>query len=256
MAKREGKLGGKVAIVTGAGQGVGKGIALALASEGASIVVAGKTEAKLVVTCGEIERRGARAIPVACEVGKSEDIDACVAATVAAFGGVDILVNNAQSVPLGKLNEVSEKAFEAGWRTGPLATFRFMRACYPHLKARRGVVVNLASGSGFRPDPIGYGAYAAVKEATRTLSRAAACEWGPDGIRVLVIVPLAMSPGMVMWTEMVPEEAKAFMETVPLRRGGDCENDIGRAVAMLCSDDAGYITGTTIMLDGGQAYLR
>jgi NAD(P)-dependent dehydrogenase (short-subunit alcohol dehydrogenase family) len=235
---------------------VGKGIALALASEGASIVVAGKTESKLHDTCREIEQRGARAVPVLCEVGKSEQIDACVAKTLEAFGRIDILVNNAQSVPLGKLNDVSEKAFEAGWRTGPLATFRFMRACYPHLKASRGVVINLASGSGFRPDPIGYGAYAAVKEATRTLSRAAACEWGPDGIRVLVIVPLAMSPGMVMWTEMVPDEAGEFMKTVPLGRGGDCEKDIGRAVAMLCSDDAGYITGTTIMLDGGQAYLR
>lgn len=260
MTKVDGKSGrkltGKVAIVTGSGQGVGKGIALALASEGAAIVVAGKTESKLHDTCREVEQRGVRALPVLCEVGKPEQIDACVAKTLEAFGRIDILVNNAQSVPLGKLNDVSEKAFEAGWRTGPLATFRFMRACYPHLKASRGVVVNLASGSGFRPDPIGYGAYAAVKEATRTLSRAAACEWGPDGIRVLVIVPLAMSPGMVMWTEMVPDEATAFMQTVPLRRGGDCEKDIGRAVAMLCSDDAGYITGTTIMLDGGQAYLR
>ena len=256
MTKADGKLAGKVALVTGAGQGVGQGIAFALAAEGAAIVVAGKTESKLVSTCAEIVRRGGRAAPVVCEVGKPEQIDACVAAALAAFGGIDVLVNNAQSVPLGRVLDVSEKAFEAGWRTGPLATFRFMRACYPQLKARRGVVINLASGSGFRPDPIGYGAYAAVKEATRTLSRAAACEWGPDGIRVLVIVPLAMSPGMVMWTEMVPDEAAAFMDTVPLRRGGDCEQDIGRAVAMLCSDDAAYITGTTIMLDGGQAYLR
>ena len=256
MKKADGNLAGKVAIVTGAGQGVGRGIALALATEGAAVVVAGKTESRLHDTCAEIARRGARAVPVICEVGKSEQIDGCVATTLAELGRIDILVNNAQSVPLGKLNEVSEKAFEAGWRTGPLATFRFMRACYPHLKASRGVVVNLASGSGLRPDPIGYGAYAAVKEATRTLSRAAACEWGPDGIRVLVIVPLAMSPGMQTWTEMVPDEARAFMETVPLRRGGDCEKDVGRAVAMLCGDDAGYITGTTIMLDGGQAYLR
>ena len=253
MAKR---LEGKTAIVTGAGQGVGRGIALALAGEGAAVVVAGRTEAKLVDTCAEIERRGGLAVPVVCEVGKSEDITACVRITVETFARIDILVNNAQSVPLGRINDVSEKAFDAGWQTGPMAAFRFMRACYPRLKETCGVVVNLGSGAALRTDPGGYGAYAAVKEAIRTLTRAAACEWGPDGIRVLSIVPLAMSPGMVMWSEMVPEEAGAFMETVPLRRGGDCEQDIGRAVAMLCSDDAAYITGTTIMLDGGQAYLR
>jgi meso-butanediol dehydrogenase/(S,S)-butanediol dehydrogenase/diacetyl reductase len=253
MSKR---LEGKTAVVTGAGQGVGRGIALALAAEGAAVVVAGKTESKLVDTCAEIERRGGLAVPVVCEVGKSDNIEACIRVTVETFARIDILVNNAQSVPLGRINDVSEKAFESGWRTGPLAAFRFMRACYPHLKDTRGVVVNLASGAALRTDPGGYGAYAAVKEAIRTLGRAAACEWGPDGIRVLSVIPLAMSPGMVMWTEMVPDEAHAFMETVPLRRGGDCEQDIGRAVAMLCSDDAAYITGTTIMLDGGQAYLR
>jgi len=250
------KLEGKVAIVTGAGQGVGRGIALALSAEGAAVIVAGKTESKLVDTCEEITLRGGLAVPVVCEVGKSDDIDACVRETLHAFGRIDILVNNAQSVPLGRLSEVSEKALDAGWRTGPLATFRFMRACHPHLKKQGGVVINLATGAAMRNDLAGYGAYAAVKEATRTLSRAAACEWGVDGIRVLVIVPLAMSPGMEMWTEMVPDEARAFMATVPLRRGGDCEKDVGRAVAMLCSDDAAYITGTTIMLDGGQAYLR
>jgi meso-butanediol dehydrogenase/(S,S)-butanediol dehydrogenase/diacetyl reductase len=250
------KLDGKVAIVTGAGQGVGQGIALALATEGAAVIVAGKTESKLVATCDEITRRGGLGVPVVCEVGKSADIDACVHETLHAFGRIDILVNNAQSVPLGRLNEISDKALEAGWRTGPVATLRFMRACYPHLKKQGGVVINLATGAALRNDLAGYGAYAAVKEATRTLSRAAACEWGADNIRVLVIIPLAMSPGMQVWTEMVPEEAHAFMQTVPLRRGGDCEKDVGRAVAMLCSDDAAYITGTTIMLDGGQAYLR
>jgi len=250
------KLEGKVAIVTGAGQGVGQGIALALATEGAAVIVAGKTESKLIATCDEIARRGGLGVPVVCEVGKSADIDACVHETLHAFGRIDILVNNAQSVPLGRLNEVSDKALEAGWRTGPVATLRFMRACYPHLKKQGGVIVNLATGAALRNDLAGYGAYAAVKEATRTLSRAAACEWGADNIRVLVIIPLAMSPGMQMWTEMVPDEARAFMQTVPLRRGGDCEKDVGRAVAMLCGDDAAYITGTTIMLDGGQAYLR
>jgi len=250
-----GTLDGKRAIVTGAGQGVGRGIALALAGEGCAVAVAGRTEAKLVDTCGEIARRGGRAVPVVCEVGDAEQISRCVATTLSELGGVDILVNNAQVVPLGRLLDVDEAAFRAGWETGPLATLRFMKACHPHLTGG-GAIVNLGTGAALRPDPIGYGAYVAVKEAIRALTRAAACEWGPDGIRVNAIIPLAMSPGMEMWVEHRPEEAAAFMATVPLGRGGDCERDIGRAVAMLVGPDGGYITGTTLMLDGGQGYLR
>jgi NAD(P)-dependent dehydrogenase (short-subunit alcohol dehydrogenase family) len=95
-----------------------------------------------------------------------------------------------------------------------------------------------------------------VKEAIRSLTRAAAVEWGPDGIRVNSIIPLAMSPGMAWWVENRPEESGAFMATVPLGRGGDCERDIGRAVVSLVGPDGSYITGTTLMLDGGQAFLR
>jgi len=250
-----GVLDGKVALVTGAGQGVGQGIALALATEGCAVAVAGRTESKLVTTCEEISARGARAIPIACEVGDAAQIEACVKRTVDELGTVDILVNNAQSVPLGKLLDVTDDAFDAGWQTGPLATLRFMRACHPHLKGG-GLIVNLATGAALRPDPIGYGAYAAVKEAIRTLTRAAACEWGPDGIRANSIIPIGMSPGMKMWSQFAPEECEAFMSTIPLGRGGDCEKDIGRAVVLLASEGASYITGTTLMLDGGQAYLR
>lgn len=248
-------LDGKRALVTGAGQGVGRGIALALASEGCAVAVAGRTVAKLEKTCGEIGARGGRAIPVQCDVTEAPQIAACVEATLAGLGGVDILVNNAQIVPLGTLLEVGEEAFEAGWRSGPLATLRFMRACHPYLRGG-GSIVNLGTGASIRPDPVGYGAYAAVKEAIRSLTRAAAFEWGPDGIRVNAIIPLATSPGLEHWIATRPEEAKAFLATVPLGRAGDCEADIGRAVVMLVSPYGSYITGSTMMLDGGQAYLR
>ena len=248
-------LDGKIAIVTGAGQGVGRGIALALAGAGATVAVAGRTEAKLEDTAGEIERRGGRALAIGCEVGEAAQIERCVATTVERFHTIDILVNNAQAVPLGKILGVSDQAFEIGWQTGPLAVLRFMRACHPHLKDG-GCIVNLASGAGLRPDPVGLGAYAAIKEAIRSLTRAAAVEWGPDGIRVNAIIPLANSPGMDGWTRAFPDEAKAFLATVPLGRVGDCEDDIGRAVVALVGPDLGFVTGTTLMLDGGQAYLR
>ncbi len=250
-----GKLDSKVAIVTGAGQGVGLGISLALASEGADVVAAGRTLEKVEAAAEAIGGRGVRTLALRCDVGKSEDIDECVSRTLEEFGTVDILVNNAQMVPLGSLLEVSDKAFEGGFRTGPLAALRLMRACHPHLKDG-GVVVNIGSGSALRPDPAGFGAYAAVKEATRSLTRAAASEWGPDGIRVNSIIPVAMSPGMELWSEMVPDQYEEFMKSIPLGRGGDPELDIGRAVAFLCGPDASYITGTTLMIDGGQAYLR
>lgn len=250
-----GILTGKTAIVTGAGQGVGRGIALALASEGCAVAVAGRTLAKLEAVAKEIAGRGARAHPIVCEVGDAAQIEACVAKTLDVFGGIDILVNNAQEVPLGKLLDVSDEAFRAGFESGPLASLRFMRACHPHLSGG-GCIVNLGTGAALRPDPVGYGAYSAVKEATRALTRAAAVEWGPDGIRVNAIIPLALSPGMEIWMKSRPQEAEAFMSTVPLRRGGDCELDIGRAVVMLVGPAGAYITGSTLMLDGGQGYLR
>jgi NAD(P)-dependent dehydrogenase (short-subunit alcohol dehydrogenase family) len=129
-----------------------------------------------------------------------------------------------------------------------------MVACRPYLR-EGGVIVNLGTGASFRPDPMGYGAYAAVKEATRALTRAAACEWGPEGIRVVTIVPLASSDALEGWAAARPEEASAFFATVPLGRAGDCESDIGRAVVFLCGPDARYITGTTLTIDGGQAFL-
>ncbi len=177
-----------------------------------------------------------------------------VAQTVARFGGLDILINNAQEVPNGRLLEVSDEAFLAGFESGPLATFRLMKLAHPQMVARGGgVIVNLASSAGIRWDMSGYGAYGAVKQATRVLTRAAAAEWGRQGIRVLTIAPHAESPGLKWWIANNPDEAEAFFRTIPLGRIGKLEEDIGRAVAALCGPDMAYLTGATIPLDGGQA---
>lgn len=248
------QLTGKTALVTGAGQGVGQGIALALARAGATVVVSGRTESKLEATCAAIAEAGGQAIAVPANVKSADALMALVEQTVAHTGALDILVNNAQEVPLGALLEVSDEAFAAGFESGPLASFRLMKLAHPHMKARGGgTIFNLASSAGIRWDMTGYGAYAAVKQAIRSLTRAAAAEWGRDNIRVLTIAPHAASPGLKGWIENNPEEAEAFFRTIPLGRVGDCEQDIGAAVVALCAPGMGYLTGATIPLDGGQA---
>ncbi|WP_024794775.1 SDR family NAD(P)-dependent oxidoreductase [Tomitella biformata] len=249
-----GTLDGKVALITGAGQGIGQGIAFALAKEGASIAVLGRTERKLVDTCAELVKLGVRAEPITCDVSKLDALEPAVAKTVDLFGGVDILVNNANSSALGSLLDIDLAAVELAFNTGPLAALHLMRACHPHMKARGGgSIINMVTSAAVRWDVSGYGAYAASKEAMRSFSRTAASEWGPDGIRVNAVAPHAMSPGLKWWTENRPEEAAEFVKTIPLGRIGECEEDIGRAVVFLCGPDARYLTGATIPLDGGQA---
>jgi NAD(P)-dependent dehydrogenase (short-subunit alcohol dehydrogenase family) len=190
---------------------------------------------------------------VVCDVVKTDDIDRTVAKAVTEFGGVDILVNNAYDGAFEPLLSMSDDAFMRGIHSGPLASFRFMRACHPHMKARGGGhVINLATSAAVRWDSSNYGAYAVAKQGVRALTRAAAAEWGPDGIRVNTIAPLALSPALEHWTKTDPE-APTFFKSVPLRRVGDCEQDIGRAVVAVVSSDMAYLTGATIPLDGGQA---
>lgn len=243
-------LSGKVAIVTGGGQGVGFGIARALTAAGARVMLSGRTEATLAAAAAELE--GARFLVAdGCD---PTALSALLDATLAAFGGIDVLVNNAQQVPLGRLAEVTDEAFIAGFESGPLAAFRLMKLVAPHLKARGGgTIFNLVTSAGIRWDMAGFGAYGAVKQAMRVLTRAAASEWGPDGIRVLSIAPHALSPALEAWIAANPDDARAFFRTIPLGRIGDPERDIGRMVALLAGEEAGYLTGATIPLDGGQA---
>lgn len=248
-------LAGKVAIVTGAGQGVGQGIALALAAAGARVALLGRTVRKLEETRRRIQDRGGEAEAIACDVKAQASLAQAVQAVVERFGAIDILVNNAQEVPNGPLLEVTDEGFEAGWQSGPLAVFRLMKLCHPHLKQRGGCIVNLASSAGKHWDASGVSCYGAVKEAVRQLSRGAACEWGQDGIRTNIILPLAESPALKQWASERPAKAKAFFDRIPLRRLGDPELDIGRCVVALCSDDCRYVNGQSIGLDGGQAFL-
>ncbi|GLR66079.1 short-chain dehydrogenase [Acidocella aquatica] len=227
---------------------------MALVAAGARVAISGRTAAKLEETCRLIAERGGQALAVRGNVKDPRELPAMVEQVAAWGGGVDILVNNAQEVPAGRLLEVSDEAFVAGFESGPLASFRLMKLVYPHMVAQGGgVIFNLVSSAAARWDMTGYGAYGAVKQAMRVLTRAAAAEWGREGIRVLAIAPHAESPGLKRWIAHNPDEAEAFFRAIPLGRVGRLEEDIGRAVVALCGPELGYLTGATIPLDGGQA---
>ena len=245
-----GLLDGKIAIVTGGGQGVGKGIALALGAEGATVAVLGRTLEKCERTVAEITARGGRGIALSCNVGRREEVDATVARIAADLGRIDILVNNAHtSRPMVPLTETSDKDVAIAFQ-GFHGALYFMQACFAHLCESRGSVFNLGSSAGTRGD-VGFTAYAAAKEAVRAISRVAAREWGEHGINVNVISPYSDSPGIEYMIENVPGFVDELTAQTTLRRIGRSELDVGRTVAFLASDGGSYITGQTINVDGG-----
>jgi NAD(P)-dependent dehydrogenase (short-subunit alcohol dehydrogenase family) len=247
-------LDGKVALVTGGGQGIGQGICVALASEGAAIAVVGRTESKLRTTCKQIEGRGGTAAPIVCDVGHTDDVADAVAATVSEFGTVDILVNNAQDIRFGPLLTLDDADLQTLWTSGFVGTLAMMQQCHPHLRDG-GAIVNVGSGAVHAPQP-GIGGYAAVKAAITTLSRTAALEFADDGIRVNTIVPFALTPAVQTAFDANPRHRDAAIGSVPLGRIGDPQDDIGRAVVFLCGPNAAYITGTVLAIDGGETHLR
>jgi 2-hydroxycyclohexanecarboxyl-CoA dehydrogenase len=245
------RLDGCIALVTGAGQGIGRGVALALAKEGAKVALAGRTIAKCEAVAAELTELGAEALPLACDVSVRSDVDRAVTATVEAFGGLDVLVNNAQSSVQRSLEDTTDADVELAWQTGALGTFYAMQAALPHLRARGGgTIVNFGSSTAIEGNAT-FGSYAMAKEAIRGLSRVAAREWGRHGIRVNVIVPNALSPAAESFRDNSPERFARMQARIPLGRVGDPEDDIGRAVVALASADLTYMSGQTLMLTGG-----
>jgi len=251
-------LDGKVAIVTGAGSGVGRGIAIALARSGASVVASSRTVSKCEAAVAEIEAAGGAAIAVECDVTRPEHIAACVDRAIDTYGGIDILVNAADDPRVDvPFLELTDDVMRASWDTGVMGTVRCMQACVPHMLERgEGAIVNVASGAGLLA-PIGMAAYSAAQEAIRSLTRTAAVELGPIGVRMNVICPVASgSESLDRWIVRDPERLAAYVANTPLRRVGDPVDDVGEGVVFLCGPQSRYVTGTTLMLDGGRSYLR
>jgi NAD(P)-dependent dehydrogenase (short-subunit alcohol dehydrogenase family) len=237
----------RVIIVTGSGQGVGRGMANHLAKAGARVVVAEWNPEKMQRTCAELEGIGATVLGVEVDIQDHAQVEAMVAATVDRFGRVDGIINNAQTfranAPVATVDASDVDVF---YRSGVLGTLWAMQAVYPHMKAAGwGRIVNFGSSMG-RVGGAGFGAYNASKEAIRGLSRTAAKEWAADGIVVNVIAPAAAPPRAVG-----SDHYEEFMRTCPMGRNGDPELDIGPIALFLCSDACRYLTGQTFMVDGG-----
>lgn len=251
-----GRLSGKVAIITGGGQGVGLGIAQAFADAGAALVLSGRTVEKLQAVVPDLEGRGAKVAILGADVRSRADADKVVAFAVETFGGIDVLVNNAQSTFPGLMfRDYTDEHIAATVESGLYGAIYHMQAVRPHMAARGGgSIINFGSRQGIVAPP-GYSIYGATKEAIRGLSRVAARELGPEGIRVNVINPSAMSPAAWKWLTDFPEEAAKNLEEVSLRRWGDAEKDIGPVAVFLASDDSHYVSGQTINVDGGMVML-
>ena len=241
---------GKVIVVTGAGRGVGLGIARHLGRGGAKIVVAEWNPERLSVAVSELEDLGVDVLGVQTDIMVRDEIDAMVASSIERFGRVDGLVNNAQTFrPMAPMATVSDDDLDVFYRSGVGGTLAAMQAVYPAMAAQGwGRIVNFASSMGITGGR-GFGAYNASKEAVRALTRTAAREWAADGIVVNCIAPAAADHHGDAAKQS--EGYRTFVENCPMGRQGDPETDIGPIAWFLCSDACRYLTGHTFMADGG-----
>lgn len=241
-----------VTIITGGGKGIGYGLAQAFAEAGSNLVITGRTLSRLESAKERLEAEyGVKVLPIVADGADEAAIKDVVAQTIATFGKINTLVNNAQVSKSGlPLIEHTKEDLDLSIHSGLYAAFFYMRECHPYLKESKGSVINFASGAGLF-GKIGQSSYAAAKEGIRGLSRVAAAEWGPDGIRVNVICPLAMTESLMEWKENYPDLFAKTIQGIPLGRFADPKDDIGRVAVFLASEDAHYITGETITLQGG-----
>ncbi|WP_375194156.1 SDR family NAD(P)-dependent oxidoreductase [Sphingobium sp.] len=245
------QLEGKVAIVTGGARGVAKGVATAFVKAGAKVLIVDREAELGRETEAELKALGGEAAFMQVDLSDRAVLPTIVATALEGFGKLDILVNAAQASRQLPLAETPDEAMDLAFDTGFWPTFVLMRMAYPHLVASKGCVINFATGAAFDAIPM-QASYVAAKEAIRAISRVAASEWGPEGVRVNIICPFANSPGVQAWKEWAPDDYATQIDKVSLRRIGDCEKDIGSAAVFLASEAAAYITGHTLMVDGGQ----
>lgn len=255
LREGEGRLQGKVAIITGGAGGVGKGMAKAFVKEGARVAIIDLNEKAGQVTLQELQEYQPDCLFIQANLMEHDKLPGIVEHIANTLGAIDILVNNAHASKMVSIEKMDREALDLSFNTGFYPTLIFMQAALPYLKKTKGKIINLASGAGINGD-VNQGSYAAAKEAIRGISRVAANEFGSFGITVNLISPIAKSEGMLEWAKANPEYYQAMISQIPLNRLGELEEDIGRVAVFLASRDADYITGQTIMVDGGSVKLR
>ncbi len=244
------RLQNKVAIITGAGQGIGAVTACRMAEEGARVVLAARRLNLLDEVVARIAAAGGTAMACSCDVSDEEAVRQLVATTVQAYGKLDIVVNNAVLMVPGMLANHSTKAWHQNFRVSLDGAMFLMRESFTQLRANRGAVVNVASVCGLLGS-VGTAGYSAAKAGMIALSRNAAIEWGKQGVRVNTVIPgvFLTPPTLGLMPDAAAQEATA--KSLPLGRIGDpveCAN----AILFLASDEASYITGAELVVDGGR----
>ena len=248
-------LEGRRTLITGASSGIGRATALRFGAEGASVCVnyySDREKADADAVCGEVERSGGRAFSVQADVGDEKQVIAMVAAVVERFGGIDVLVNNAGIEKQVPTLEMPLDLWESVLRTNLTGAFLCLREAGRHMAAARsGVIVNMSSVHEFIPWP-GFAHYCASKGGMKLLTQTVARELAPLGIRCVNVAPGAIATPINDFVLDDPEAKHAVEEEIPLGRFGRPE-EVAGAVAWVASDQGAYVTGTTLVVDGGMS---
>lgn len=243
-------LAGKVAVVTGAGRGIGRSIALMLAERGADVVISDIQMENALQVVEEIKALGRQSIAIKADVANEEEVENMVKACVDKFGKLDILVNNAGLVSTKSLPETSLEEFDRVISVNLKGVFVCTKAVYPYMvKQKSGKIINIASVAGKRGGGLlGKSAYSAAKGGIIAFTKAIAREGGPNGINVNAICPGMTETEMIK--DLTTEQRTAVINSIPLGRPGQT-TDIAKAVCFLASGDSDYITGEIMDVDGG-----
>jgi NAD(P)-dependent dehydrogenase (short-subunit alcohol dehydrogenase family) len=245
-------LAGKVALVTGGGRGIGKAIARRLAEAGAGVVIASRKLENLEATAKEFASLPGRVVPIACHVGRLDQLENLVRQTEAQFGPVDILVNNsATNLGQGPALDVTDEMFDKIVEINVKAALRLVRLTVPKMIERKtgGSIINISSVSGLEPQPGGL-LYSFTKAGLLMMTRSWAHEFGPFGVRVNAIAPGLIQTEFSQHFWKNPDFVGELERTQPIRRIGQ-PDEIGFAALYLASEEASFVTGQVMVVDGG-----